>query len=218
MATRKRGEGGGDGAGLENAGLDARVDVLHQTAHDVPHLGVLAGDVDAVQELHRLYHSKYLIYSADRLVCEVRLDKVDEQLLQFVQLLDHKQTVIRVVDLVEADECHGDRSQFALDLQQPDALVLVELLPPLQHPNLDGDLDDVPHSLLGLVLVLRENFEEEVEVVEQTGASVVDQGLGHRPVAEELVGKALLNLVGHHASLKVGHVAVQRGVIKPYRT
>ena len=57
--------------------------------------------------------------------------------------------------LIEADKCHGDGSEFALDLQQPNALVLVELLAPLQHPDLDGDLDDVAHSLLRLVLVFR---------------------------------------------------------------
>ena len=44
----------------EYPGLHARVHVLYYPAHDVPHAGVLLGDVDAVQEVPRLHHGKYL--------------------------------------------------------------------------------------------------------------------------------------------------------------
>jgi hypothetical protein len=45
---------------LEDASLHARVHVLHYSAHDVPHAGVLLGDIDAVKEISRLHHGKYL--------------------------------------------------------------------------------------------------------------------------------------------------------------
>jgi len=61
-----------------------------------------------------------------------------------------------------------------------------------------------------------EYFEKEVKVVQQPGAGVVNQGLGHRLVAEELVGEALLDLEGHEPGLEVVVHFVAGGLlIKP---
>ena len=61
---------------------------------------------------------------------------------------------VHVLYLVEADQRHGDGPQCLLYLDQALPLLQAELLPPLQHPNLHRDLDDVPHRLLRLVLVV----------------------------------------------------------------
>ena len=68
-----------------------------------------------------------------------------------------------------------------------------------------------------VLLKTHKDFEEEVEVVEEPGAGVVYQGLGHGLVAEELAGEALLHLEGHNAGLEVVVHVVGRlaGFIKP---
>lgn len=55
---------------------------------------------------------------------------------------------------MKGDEGHGYRSQIPLSVDQRLFLLGRELVGRLQHANFDRDLDDVPHHLLGLLLVI----------------------------------------------------------------
>ena len=74
----------------------------------------------------------------------------------FVHKFDHEDLLIMA--MTAGHFClhnHGHRPQGLLDHDQAVLLLLGELLPPLQHPDLHRHLDDVPRRLLRVLLALR---------------------------------------------------------------
>lgn len=57
-------------------------------------------------------------------------------------------------------------------------LLVAELIVPVEHTDLDHNLDDVLDQLLRLGLVPRVHLAEPVEVVQQRRRRAIDEGLG----------------------------------------
>ena len=63
----------------EDAGLYTTVDILDNSAHDLAHLGVLLGHVDAVQKVARLHHCENLKHEIEMIrfayLCSFNVEK-----------------------------------------------------------------------------------------------------------------------------------------------
>lgn len=121
---------------------------------------------------------KDVINPSVRLGGEVALDDVMQQLSALVQQPGQHVAVEGVLHLVEADHRHGKLVDLLLELLHQRQLVLVELIVPVEHGQLDDRLDEVLDDPLRLLLVLGVLLGHPVELIQHLTAGVIDQGGG----------------------------------------
>ena len=142
-------------------------------------------------------------------------DQVLQQSLQLCQVLDQEQPVVGVVHLVERDQGLGYSPQGSLNQVQTASLFNTKLVSSLQHPNFHGNFYQVFSCFLRILLVIGLEakydvirnltpdqpthmcMQQEEQVVKQTSSAVLNQIHSNKFVAEELVGEAFLDFIGH---------------------
>lgn len=113
---------------------------------------------------------------------EVVVDELQQQVLAAGQELGHDCFIEGEVHLIEADCRHGPRMQLLLKLMSHQQLFGVETVISEQHPDLDGDFQQVFDDLLGLRFVPGVHFGDAVQFIQDLTCGVVNKHL-HRGFA-----------------------------------
>lgn len=113
------------------------------------------------------------------LLCQVPFDGLVQQVAAVVQNGAHHAAVEGELYLVEADRSHGQSVHLFPEVLHQDKLFIVELVVPVEHPELHHHLNEIFDDFLGLLAVTCIFFGHAIELIQDLAAGVVNEKIGH---------------------------------------